>query len=461
MFKVEKMTESLLPHDERYKINQGVLSQETDSQKCAHDKLPEIIAKHKRGESLSIDELNIIARKIFRIFGRSDEIIFSMNFLYACEELLFASKAEFNDKLSSLMLLFVDELHIIPFHPTSSEPTVNKILKYFIDKNEVDDTNRDDFRSAIHLLMKFFTRHGNYCMHPSLEVEVRRFKIYLQPFPDNNHMIDFYLFGNWNDHKMYIDVMRHLPPKTSLIKPCEICKIDMSTRDFTDPNKYTTIENLVLLIAKEGIHCKCWEMFVEANPGRNIDPCSAAEVCDGSLCQFCEQYKNMKIMEFIGRINDLFKHGSLSKGVYNGLFDTFCQIIIGGSSMPVMPLVMKLYEYITMISVLFFDELLRLINDFEIFFRRMKCLPRPDFLSKPNLRDFTKADYDAYMDELKRGQEHFETKIPRLGFCYCRENRQYSDEFKREEERIRKDRENEQIGAAAVARFKGTRVNCC
>jgi len=200
---------------------------------------------------------------------------------------------------------------------------------------------------------------------------------------------------------------------------------------------------------------------LEANPDRNIHPCSA-KGCDGSLCQFCDQYKDIQIMKFIAVINDLFKDGSLGEDVYNGLFDTFCQIIIGGSSMPVCPLVMKLYEYLQVISVLFFDELLRVINDFEIFFRRMKCLPRPNFLSStPNLRDFTKADYDAYMDELKRGQEHFETDIPKLGFCCCNENIEYRVRLEEIEERIRKDRENEKVADAAVARFKGTRVNCC
>ena len=200
---------------------------------------------------------------------------------------------------------------------------------------------------------------------------------------------------------------------------------------------------------------------MEANPDRNIHPCSA-KGCDGSLCPFCNQYKEMQLMKFIGRINDSFKRGSLSEDVYNGLFDTFCQIIIGGSSMPVMPLLMKLYEYLPVISVLFFDELFRLINDFEIFFRRMKCLPRPNFLSStPNLRDFTKADYDAYMDELKHGQENFQTVIPKLGFCCCNENIEYRARLEEIEERNRKYRENEQIGAAAVVRFKGTRVNCC
>jgi hypothetical protein len=453
------MTEPL-SHDKRYEINQEVLLRETDSQQRAHDKLPEIIAKHNLGKPLSIGELNIIARKIFRIFGRSNEIILSTNFLNACAELLFASKAEFKEKQDNLMLLFVDEIRNIPFHPTSSEPTANKILKHFIDANKVDDTNRDDFLSAIHLLMKFFTRHGDYCINPSLNVEVRRFKMYVQPYPDNNRMIDFFLFRNWHQHDKYIDVMRPRPPIKSLIQFCKICKINMSTPDFRDSKMFPTIEDLILLIAKEGIKCTCWRKFVEANPGRNIQPCSA-KCCDGSLCPFCDQYKEMQFMEFIAVINDSFKNSSLSEDVYNDLFDTFCQIIIGGSTMPVMPLMTKLLFYLPSVSIELYQKLFNLIAKFEIFFRRMNCLPRPNFLSKPNLRDFTKADYDAYMDELKRGQEHFETDIPKLGFCCCIENIEYRDRLEERRKMIEQRNHDEKVADAAVARFKGISVNRC
>jgi len=192
---------------------------------------------------------------------------------------------------------------------------------------------------------------------------------------------------------------------------------------------------------------------LEANPDRNIHPCSA-KGCDGSLCQFCDQYKDIQIMKFIAVINDLFKDGSLGEDVYNGLFDTFCQIIIGGSSMPVCPLVMKLYEYLQVISVLFFDELLRVINDFEIFFRRMKCLPRPNFLSTLKLRDFMKADYQEYMDELERGQKQFQTVIPKLGVCCCNERIDYQVELNRRKARLEQDRHDEKVGDLAVLHFK-------
>jgi hypothetical protein len=458
MFNFEKMTKSL-SHDERYEINQGVLLQETKFQKDAYDKLPEIIAKHNLGKPLSMDDLYTIARKIFRIFGRSNERTLSTNFLNACAELLFASKAEFKEKQDNLMLLFVDEIINIPFHPTSSEPTANKILKHFIDANKVDDTNRDDFLSAIHLLMKFFTRHGDYCINSSLNVEVSRFKIYVQPYPYDNRMIDFFLFRNWHQHDKYIDVMRPRPPIKSLIQFCEICKIDMSTPDFMDSKMFPTIENLVLLIVKEGIKCTCWEKFVEANPGRNIQPCSA-KGCDGSLCPFCDQYKEMQFMEFIAVINDSFKKGSLKEDVYNDLFDTICQIIIGGSDMPVMPLTSKLVLYLSSMSIELFQELLSLIEKFEVFFRRIKSIRRPKFLSTPNLRDFTIADYKAYMDELKLGQDQFETVIPKIGFCCCNENIKYRDEINARQERIDKNRHEENVGALAVNYYKRSMGRC-
>ena len=422
------------------------------SQKDASRKLSEIIAKHNLGKQLSIDDFHTIARKIFPILSRSDEIILSTNFLKACAELLFASEVEFWEKINNLMLLFFYEIYNFPFHQMNSQQIADKTLKYFIDTDdtaEVDDKNCDNFCLAIHLLMKLYTRHGSKVISPSLNVYVNNFNIKLCPYPNNEKLICLSLFGY--GHNKYKKTMSFRPPNSTIIK-CTICKLEQ--------DELTTIENLVLLIAKERIHCTCWRKFVEANPGRNIDPCSA-KGCDGSLCPFCDQYKEMQLMEFIAVINDSFKDGSLGEDVYNDLFDTFCQIIIGGSSMPVMPLMIKLLFYLPSVSIELYQKLFHLIAKFEIFFRRMNCLPRPNFLSKPNLRDFTKANYDAYMDELKRGQEHFETDIPKLGFCCCNENIEYRVRLEEIEERIRKDRENEKVADAAVARFKGTRVNCC
>ena len=126
-------------------------------------------------------------------------------------------------------------------------------------------------------------------------------------------------------------------------------------------------------------------------------------------------------MEFIAVINNSFKDGSLSEDVYNDLFDTFCQIIIGGSSMPVMPLMIKLLFYLLSVSIELYQKLFRLITKFEEFFQRMQCIPMPNFLFTPYLRNFTEADYTNYMDRLKFEQDNFQTMIPTLGFCNCRE----------------------------------------
>lgn len=434
----------------RNKLNQIFQSEEESSHEDAFRKLPEIIAKHKRREPLSRDDLCIIARKIFPILGRSDEITLSTNFTAACAELLFASVKEFKEKRNHLMLLFVDEIYNFPFHPMNSEQTADKILQYLISTNKVDDTNRDKIFSATHLLIKLYNRHCSKGIDSSLNVCGNDFNIILCPYPDNKNKISLSLFGC--GHNKYKEIMRSRPSNSTIIK-CESCNLEQ--------DKLTTIEDLILLIAKNGPYCTCWEKFVEANPGRNIQPCSAVEVCDGSLCPFCDQYKEMRLMEFIGILNYLFKDGSLREDVYNGLFDTFCQIIIGGSSMPVMPLMMKLYEYLPNIDVKLFDKLLRLIDKFEIFFRRMNCLPRPIFLSKLNLRDFTKADYDAYMDELKRGQEHFETRIPELGFCCCIENAEYENQLNDRRKMIEQRNHHEKVAAAAVNHYKRITVGHC
>ena len=168
---------------------------EEQSQKDASRKLSEIIAKHNLREQLSIDDFHTIARKIFPILSRSDEIILSMNFLKACAELLFASEVEFWQKINNLMLLFIYEIYNFPFHPMNSQQIADETLKYFIDTNEVDDTNCNNFCSAIHLLMKLYTRHGSKVIGPSLNVHVNNFNIKLCAYPNNEKQISLSLFG--------------------------------------------------------------------------------------------------------------------------------------------------------------------------------------------------------------------------------------------------------------------------
>lgn len=441
MFNFEKMYRQTL---EQMK-EKARLKEESDRKEILR-KLSEITAKHNLGEQFSMDDLYTIARKIFPNLSWSDEIRLSTNFLNACAELLFASEAEFSEKLNHLTLLFFPEIHNFPFHPMNSQQIADETLKYFIRTNKVNDKNRDNFRLAINLLMKLYTKHDSKVISPSLNVHVSNFNMKLFPYPNNEEQISLSLFGY--GHNKYKKIMSSRPTNSTIIK-CTICKLELES--------LTTFKGLVILIAEEGIHCKCWQRFLEANPERNIHPCSA-KGCDGSLCHFCDQYKEMQLMEFISVINDLFKDGSLSEDVYNDLFDTFCQIIIGGSSMPVMPLMTKLLFYLPSVSIELYQKLFHLIAKFEIFFRRMKCIPRPNFLSTPNLHNFTKVDYQAYMDELKRGQEHFETVIPKLGFCCCNENIDYQDELNRRKARFEQDRHDEKVGNAAVLLYKRTTI---
>ena len=387
----------------------------------------DIIQKHKSGESLSIQDLKRIAQKVFPLLKRSDEITVSHDFLNACADLLFASKEEFHEKMKDLQRIIVKEIGNIPYDPE----TANEIHREFSrnDKIKYDGVNHEEYRSAIQLLVKLYNRYDKR-IDCSLKARPSDFYLILYPYPNNDENYSFSFFGN--KHECYHEIMRNhsfdLSPK------CTICR----SRD----NFLANFGQYIKLVQNGHIYCRCWEKFASCNQERGI-PCSEGG-CDGSLCSFCDEYKEMQLMEFIGVINDLFKVGSLNKDVYYGLFDTFCQIIIGGSSMPVMPLMMKLYEHLPSIDVLLFDKLLRLINKFEVFFRSIKSIPRPDFLSTPNLRDFTEANYQAYMAELKLGQEQFQTVIPKFGFCCCRE---IGISQKKKE-----DRENQHILDAAFER---------
>jgi hypothetical protein len=377
------------------------------------------IAKHRRGEPLSHEELIIIARRVVPLLTRSEMTTVSMEFLNACRDLLFASsEADFEQKQTALIKLILEEIEHIPFHQKNSEEKVFQIRNHMIEHRKItEQADIIKYTFVITLLVKFYNRHFENNMNRELLAYRGNFDIYLLPYLDRDDMICFPLFGN--GHDKYQTIMYSHRHKFPFLK-CSLCNLG--------PNEYTSIENLVVIIAKEGIRCTCWEKFVKDNPGRNIFPCSAKGL-DGSLCRFCFEYKDMKFLEIICLLNDSFKNGSLKEAVYNDLFDTICQIIIGGSDMPVMPLTSKLVFYLLSMSIELFQDLLSLIEKFEVFFRRIKSIPRPNFLSTPNLHDFTKADYQAYMDELKLGQDQFETVIPKFGFCCCNENSKSRDEF--------------------------------
>jgi len=454
MFKVEKMSRN--PHyltrkQIRQELYGNTQSQEESSQRDAFKKLSEIIAKYKRGELLSTDDFYIIARKMFPILGRSNEIKLSIGFLNACAKLLFASKEEFKEKQDALMLLLFDEIRNIPFHPMNSERTANRILEELKCTGEVNDENREKICSAIHFLMKLYTKHNSTPMNSSRSICIQDFELSLCPFPDNNEIIKVSLFGN--GHNEYIRNMRSSSIIPRKFEECMICTF-VGTVD--EMEYYVQFGYFILLIANRGTNCTCWEKFVEANRERKISsPCSVEGCYDGSLCKFCNEYKDMQLIEPIAVLNDSFKNGSLSQDVYNDLFNAFCQIIIDGSSVPIMPFVMKLSFYGVGMTNELLIELFHLIEKFEIFFRKMNCLPRPTFLSTPNLRDFTKADYQAYMEKFKRGQDQFQTVIPELGFCYCNE----IAKLNRIKAKVEKERELEEVAAQAVKHLRNTTIS--
>lgn len=399
--------------------------------------IQDIIKKHERGESLSIQDLKRIAQKVFPLLNRSDEITVSLDFLNACADLLFASNEEFHEKMMDLQRIIVKEIGNIPY----DQEKANEIYRDFVinDKIMFGGVNLEEYRSAIQLLVKLYNRYGKN-IDCSLRAYPSDFYLIVYPYPNNDEKYLFSFFGN--KHGCYDKIM-----KDHFFDPSPKCTICRSEYKFL-----RTFGQYIKLVQNGHIYCRCWEKFAICNQERGI-PCSDGG-CDGSLCSFCNEYKEMQLMEFIGVINDLFKIGSLSKDVYDGLFDTFCQIIIGGSSMPVMPLMMKLYEHLPSIDVLLFDKLFRLINKFEVFFRSIKSIPRPDFLSTLNLRDFTEANYQAYMAELKLGKEKFQTVIPKFGFCRCRE----IDKLNRRKAILEEQRNVEKVAEKAIINYKKTTI---
>lgn len=454
MFNFEKMNETssqiMSESKQNYLDTRCVLEQEIEI--IYNQLFQDAIAKHRRGEQLSHEELIIVARRVVPLLTRSEMTTVSMKFLNACLDLLFvSSEADFKQKQTALIeLILNEEIEHIPFHPNNPEEKVFEILNHMIEHRKI--TEPADIRKytfVITLLVKFYNCHFENVMNRELLAFKENFDIYLLPYLDRADMICFPLFGN--GHDKYEMIMYSHRYKFQSLK-CSLCNLG--------PNEYRSIENLVVIIANEGIRCTCWEKFVKDNPGRNIFPCSANGL-DGSFCRFCFEYKDMNIMEVIGVLNDSFKNGSLKEDVYNDLFDTFCQIIIGGSDMPVMPLTSKLVFYLSSISIELFQELLSLIEKFEVFFRRIKSIPRPNFLSTPNLRDFTKGYYKAYMDELKLGQDQFETVIPKFGFCCCNENIKSRDEIKVRRDGIDKDCHKEKVGDDAVEDYQKSRIGGC
>jgi hypothetical protein len=112
---------------------------------------------------------------------------------------------------------------------------------------------------------------------------------------------------------------------------------------------------------------------------------------------------------------------SFSHAIYDELFIEMRKIIAGGYSMPFMPLVMKLISHRQALGQAIFDRFLKLIEKLEKFIKENRCVENPVFLSIIDLSSLTEDNYQKYMDNLRSGQEEFQDRIPKLGFCCCSE----------------------------------------
>lgn len=375
----------------------------------------DIIAKHKRGQPLSVEEMIILTRRVFPLLERSEITTVSMKFLNACRDLLFASNEEYHEKLTAFIKLIREEIEHIPFHPNNPKEIVEQILKYFFEIGEIkDETEYINYRSAIILLVKFYNRHHEKKIDLGRFAYTRNFVQILFPCIDSNIMIRFSLFKNIdrNHYHMMMSVR-----KLGTSPKCTICREDRGGGN----NFLASFERFIKLFINNEMHCRCWEMFAIDNLYRSI-PCSVGGF-NGPHCSFCNNYKKMHLIELIGVLNDSFKHCLMRNDVYDDLFDTLYRIIAGGSLIQITQLMEKLLSYQSqqLINVELYQKLFRLITKFEEFFQRMQCIPMPNFLFTPYLRNFTEADYTNYMDRLKFEQDNFQTMIPTLGFCNCRE----------------------------------------
>jgi len=109
----------------------------------------------------------------------------------------------------------------------------------------------------------------------------------------------------------------------------------------------------------------------------------------------------------------------LNSHIYDELFSHVCKIIEGTGLMT--EFVMKLLIHQKAIGSQQFQQFFELISKLEKFMRDNQCRANPDFLSILDLRCLTGAEYTSYIDELRLGQEQFQERVPKLGFCCCPE----------------------------------------
>jgi len=374
-----------------------------------------LIQKYKSGLKLSEEEIKYLFKEFLPVFTRTGgsatvpidaqrHIVEAIRILENSQNP--SSQDEKDLALSSIFKYIVPNIDCIPYHKCNPE----SISPSIIASMEIDPTEKEQYMKACELLMKLYNYHiyKQLSFNPSVRTtEHLTIRVHLSL---SNPKIYYDISLTYMTHRILVD-LQSFPMIAEHIKleQCDNC-------DIFRKDNLLSFKELVKHVAQNGIHCKCWEKFAQRNPTRPI-PCSVKDC--GTPCDFCEKYKMMQLTEMIRTLNDSLKNGSLNSHIYDELFSHVCKIIEGTGLMT--EFVMKLLIHQKAIGSQQFQQFFELISKLEKFMRDNQCRANPDFLSILDLRCLTGAEYTSYIDELRLGQEQFQERVPKLGFCCCPE----------------------------------------
>lgn len=375
-----------------------------------------LIQKYTSGLELSEEEIQYLFKEFLPVFTRTGgsatvpidaqwRIVEAIRILENSQNP--SSQDEKDLALSSIFKVLVPNIECIPYH----ECNPKSISPLIIDSMEIDPTEKEQYMKACELLMKLYSYH-------------RYKQLFLNPTVRTTEHLTIRVHLSLSNPKMYYDIsftymthcllvcdLQSFPMIAEHIKleKCDNCEI------FRKDDLHS-FKDLVKHVAQNGIHCKCWEKFAQRNPTRPI-PCSVIDC--GTPCDFCEKYKMMQLTEIFRALNDSLKNCSLNSDIYDELFSHVRKILEGTGLMT--EFVKKLLSHQEAIGPQLFQLFFELIQKLEKFIQDNPCRANPDFLSILDLRSLTGAEYTAYMDELRLGQEQFQERVPKLGFCCCPE----------------------------------------
>ena len=378
----------------------------------------QILLKFKSGLELNDGEIQNLFKYFLPVFTRTSDpatvpidaqrcIVEAIRNLENSQNPSSEYEKEKDLALCSIFKALVPYIGCIPYNDYNPE----SISHLIIDKMEIDPTEKEKYMKACQLLMKLYNYHTykQLSLNPMVRTtEHLTIKVQLSlTNPKMYYDISFTYMTRWIlvcDLRSFPMIAEHI--KLELCDNCNIFRKD----------NLLSFKDLVEHVAQHGIHCKCWQKFAQINPTRPI-PCSVIH-CK-TPCDFCEKYKMMQLTEMIRTLNDSLKNGSLNSDIYDELFTNVSKILEGTGL--IVEFVQKLLSHQAEISQQLFQLFFELIAKLEKFMRDNKCMANPDFLSILDLRSLTGAEYTAYMDELGRGQEQFQERVPKLGFCCCPE----------------------------------------